>query len=1037
LNCASQLSKSSYVWVYSEEYHNSTSYNCCGIPDNHDLNISLPHFCRAYRQAPLKKYFLLALIAALYAIILPYCYQTAGEPRKAAMIHAQQLADEKWALEGKLPVDEEQEDAALDAYLTENLAAIPSAASADTEGQDYVSNDSFDSSQIGVYGESQPKSGGFLSGWFGPTKQQKQSQKEFEKFQKQFKELNVDGNIPLPPTYLPSATACVALFLTVVFHALFHLLCHWTVAFKAAMLYERANKVDTDSYILVQPPSNRGKAALVKVTKSQATGSLNIEFQRQLYQYTPSARLGDESKKYPNGVFTLSSSPVDMPLEYYTDSKGLTSDSEVDRAVERWGKNHLAVPIPSFLELLQMQLVSPLAMFQVFCALLWLLDEYWTYTMWTLGSVVVFEATTVFQRTRTQSMLGGMAPKPTPFFVLRSGKWSIGTTKDLLPGDLFSLAFKKRSVNNAVNVAPPTVPAPTPVADGATSNSSSANPATGNAEEESNIGITARDEIVPCDCLLLTGAAVVNEASLTGESIPQMKEAVNTDSDSPDTPLDMNGRHRVNVLFSGTSIVTINASPDTLQSDHASNAVADTGMQSKGGKVHHNTLPTPPDNGGIAYVLRTGFSSSQGALLQMIEFSQQAVSGDSKETGKALLLLFMFALVAAGYVLRDGLIKKEKTTHEILLKCVIIITSVVPRQFPMQMAMAVNMALMALNKCGIFCTEQYRVPLAGKVSYCLFDKTGTLTTDQLVPVGIINPDYDPSANATAVVDGESAGNGLLPVNKASDNTALVLAACHSLVVVDDKPTGEAAANHTPALVGDPIEVAAMKGVEWSWDAETSTATPGSIQTLIKGRDFCRDKIKEMKANLEQAKKTAGTPPQQIQHLQKAIETLGKDAVSLETKISDSRRRAESAPYSSVQVVQRHHFSSHLQRMSVVCKCTKNSSNAGGKSKADNEDWVCLVKGSPEALGQLLVPNSKPAWYAATYEQLARRGLRVLALGCKRVPATSNPKELARSAVESDLVFAGFIAFECKIRADSGVVMRSLMESDHKVSMLTG
>ena len=36
------------------------------------------------------------------------------------------------------------------------------------------------------------------------------------------------------------------------------------------------------------------------------------------------------------------------------------------------------------------------------------------------------------------------------------------------------------------------------------------------------------------------------------------------------------------------------------------------------------------------------------------------------------------------YVLREGLRKREKTTHELLIKCGIIITSVVPRQFPMQ-----------------------------------------------------------------------------------------------------------------------------------------------------------------------------------------------------------------------------------------------------------------------------------------------------------------------------------------------------------------
>jgi cation-transporting ATPase 13A1 len=984
-------------------------------------------FRRAYRQAPAKKFLLLGFIVALYAVILPYCYRTAGEPRKAAMIHAQQLADEKWALEGRPPA----EDAELDEIDNVSIAfATPSVIP--IEGGDYLSADAFDSNQIGVFGEPPVKaSGGFLSGWFGPTKQQKQAQKEFEKFQKQFKELNVDGNIPLPPTYLPSAAACVALFLTVVFHALFHLLCHWTVHFKAMMLYERASKVDIGSFILVQPPSNRGKAALVKVTKSAATGLLHVEFQRQFYQYTPSAKLGEDSSKYPNGVFTLSTAPTDLPLEEYTSSRGLASDSEVDKAVERWGKNHLAVHIPGFLELLQLQLLSPLAMFQVFCALLWLLDEYWTYTMWTLASVLIFEATTVFQRTRTQSMLGGMAPKPTPIYVFRSGKWAIVTTKDLLPGDLISLAFKKRAANNSPGTVASAPPAP---ADGKAKD-----------DEESNVGLTARDEVVPCDCLLLTGAAVVNEASLTGESIPQMKEAVNSDSDSSDTPLDMNGRHRVNVLFSGTSIVTINATPDAVSAQSTPD-VQSTGMVSKTGKMQSNNIVSPPDGGAIAYVLRTGFSSSQGALLQMIEFSQQTVSGDSRETGMALLLLFIFALVAAGYVLNEGLKKKEKTTHEILLKCVIIITSVVPRQFPMQMAMAVNMALMALNKCGIFCTEQYRVPLAGKVSHCLFDKTGTLTTDQLVPVGIINPDYNPLTNATALIEEESSGHGLLAVNMASDDTALVLAACHSLVVVDEKPQTKDEAKvegsnngYVPTLVGDPIEVAAMKGVEWSWDADTSTASPGSWQTLVKGRDFARNKIRELQENLQKAQSATGTPPQQIQQLQKAIETLGRDAVSLETKISESKRRAESAPYCSVQVVQRHHFSSHLQRMSVVCKCVKNSppSSSGNRSRAEGEDWVCLVKGSPEAVGALLIPSSKPVWYGSTYEQLARRGLRVLALACKRVPASANPREQNRAWVEADLVFAGFIAFECKIRADSGVVMKSLMESDHKVAMLTG
>ena len=70
-------------------------------------------------------------------------------------------------------------------------------------------------------------------------------------------------------------------------------------------------------------------------------------------------------------------------------------------------------------------------------------------------------------------------------------------------------------------------------------------------------------------------------------------------------------------------------------------------------------------------------------------------------TGYALLMLFAFAVAASAYVLHEGLRRREKTTHELLLKCVIIVTSVVPKELPMQMAMAVNMALMSLTKVRV------------------------------------------------------------------------------------------------------------------------------------------------------------------------------------------------------------------------------------------------------------------------------------------------------------------------------------------------
>ena len=198
-------------------------------------------------------------------------------------------------------------------------------------------------------------------------------------------------------------------------------------------------------------------------------------------------------------------------------------------------------------------------------------------------------------------------------------------------------------------------------------------------------------------------------------------------------------------------------------------------------------------------------------------------------------MLFVFALMSSGYVLYVGLQKKEKTTHEILLKCVIIITSVVPRQFPMQMAMAVNMALMALTKSGIFCTEPFRVPMAGKITHILFDKTGTLTTDQLVPVGVVNAVSVPLKGSSnkEIAKKTDSPDQLVPVIEACGDATMVLAACHSLVSVvatsatdsnNNHPQNTTTSNDDDAsdssnkdslakkeLVGDPIELAAMKG----------------------------------------------------------------------------------------------------------------------------------------------------------------------------------------------------------------------------------
>ena len=197
----------------------------------------------------------------------------------------------------------------------------------------------------------------------------------------------------------------------------------------------------------------------------------------------------------------------------------------------------------------------------------------------------------------------------------------------------------------------------------------------------------------------------------------------------------------------------------------------------------------------------------------MIEGSQEKVKGHEKETGLLLLLLCVFAVISSGYVLYHGVQNENRSKYELLLHCILIVTNVIRPELPMQMAMAVNTSLMTLMRMHVFCTEPYRVPVAGKLNSCLFDKTGTLTTDELVAVGVCEP-TKLKVPKDKIDDDE---HFLTPMTKLSGEAALVLAGCHSLVVYDEETTG------------DPLESASLKAMRWHISVSSGNAEPAPAQ----------------------------------------------------------------------------------------------------------------------------------------------------------------------------------------------------------------
>ncbi|CAD7957350.1 unnamed protein product, partial [Amoebophrya sp. A120] len=271
-------------------------------------------------------------------------------------------------------------------------------------------------------------------------------------------------------------------------------------------------------------------------------------------------------------------------------------------------------------------------------------------------------------------------------------------------------------------------------------------------------------QTVPCDCVVLHGAVVVNESNLTGEAMPIQKFAL--EETEEEMCLEKHGKK--NILYAGTSVMQsqrkesaaerqhgnnsarfrqerstarnlpgciISAAPAQTASLHGSTTTAD---DARGGDVADQlggAFSGPPP--AIAVVLATGAQTVKGQMIRRILYAPEVRFELYDSLPYAMLLVgtvCFFLLFVAVFAQPQWQLLLVSYFFDSICAFSRIISPLIRVGFKIAQRSAANRM-----KSGPHCIQSLdysRIPVAGKLEVQCFDKTGTLTEESLDFYGV-------------------------------------------------------------------------------------------------------------------------------------------------------------------------------------------------------------------------------------------------------------------------------------------------------------
>ncbi|KAG7399537.1 hypothetical protein PHYBOEH_008662 [Phytophthora boehmeriae] len=413
----------------------------------------------------------------------------------------------------------------------------------------------------------------------------------------------------------------------------------------------------------VECPVNRPICSSSTNSKKKKNPWVWFEFKKHRYAYSSE-----------DGTFKRYLATISEDLEEINSRVDLgLSVVQVDSRLDRFGANRVLIDKPRIPLLLFSKLVAPFYIFQMISAAIWFFEEYTVYAIIIVVLSALSITNEIYVEVSNSNRLRRLVQSDNSIPVVRAATTTKVHEAELVPGDIV-----------LVNEGP-----------------------------------------VCADILLLSGACVADEASLTGEALPINKEpAVGV---GHITEAFARTQYKASFVHAGSTITRVRDSSDRCR----------------------------------GVVLSTGFSTGKGELFRSILFPKPIAFEFERDSYRYLIVLWSIAIAAFIKRVIDGA-STDTPFFDTLIHSLDLITIAVPPALPLVLSSGIGFAMQRLQNRGIFCIDSRRVNSCGQVTCYCFDKTGTLTQDHLSFVGV-----DPSGTGTSSLT--------IPLQ-----IKLVMATCHSL-----------------------------------------------------------------------------------------------------------------------------------------------------------------------------------------------------------------------------------------------------------------